>query len=93
MTTTEERIKWLEQKLRQTTGELVQANDRIEALEAALEPFAQTGWMTGEIEHTARTIVAHMHPEREREIILSSDDFKRARDLLALLKGPEEHQP
>ena len=36
MTTTEDRIAWLEQKLRVTTGELVQANDRIEALEAAL---------------------------------------------------------
>ena len=59
------------------------AADRIEALETALKPFAQTGWMTGEIEHTARTIVAHMHPEREREIILSSDDFKRASVALA----------
>jgi len=36
MTTTEERIAWLEQELRVTTGELVQANDRIEQLEAAL---------------------------------------------------------
>ena len=34
--TTEARIVWLEQRLRITTGELVQANDRIEALEEAL---------------------------------------------------------
>ena len=37
------RIEWLEQRLRETTGELVQANDRIEALEAALRPFAEFG--------------------------------------------------
>jgi hypothetical protein len=42
MTTTEERIAWLEQRLRETAGELVQANDRIEALEAALLPAKNT---------------------------------------------------
>jgi hypothetical protein len=36
MTTTEDRIAWLEQRLRQTAGEAVQANDRIDQLEAAL---------------------------------------------------------
>ena len=41
MTTTEDRIAWLEQKLRVTTGELVQANDRIEALEAALREIVE----------------------------------------------------
>ena len=29
-----DRIEWLEQRLRETAGECVQANDRIEALEA-----------------------------------------------------------
>jgi hypothetical protein len=51
-------------------------------LRKALEPFAQTGWLTGDTEHTARTVVAHMHPEREREIILSSEDFRRAKAAL-----------
>jgi hypothetical protein len=35
------RIAWLEQRLRETTGELVQANDRIEALETALQACVQ----------------------------------------------------
>ena len=61
-----------------------------EAMREALEPFAQTGWMTSDTEHTARTIVVHMHPESEREIILSSDDFRRAAAALASLKEPSK---
>ena len=34
------RIEWLEQRLRETTGEAVQANDRIDALEAVLREIA-----------------------------------------------------
>ena len=62
--------------------EVIVAKARIQELEEALRPFAYTGWMKHEIEHTDRTIIAHMHPEREYEIVLSSEDFKRARDLL-----------
>lgn len=54
------------------------ALDREGRLRAALKPFAQTGWMTSDTEHTARTVVAHMHPESQYEIILSSEDFRRA---------------
>jgi len=60
MTTTEERIAWLEQNLRVTTGELVQANDRIEALEAALRVLADpdSDLMASEMEDIAREVLA-----------------------------------
>ena len=51
----------------------------IAALREALKPFTLIGWMTSDTEHTGRTIVAHMHPESNHEIILSSDDFRRAK--------------
>lgn len=52
---------------------------QIASLREALKPFIQIGWMTHDTEHTARTIVAHMHPESRHEIILSSEDFRRAK--------------
>lgn len=72
------------------TSSLTAAEARLRELTEALKPFAKTGWMTGEIEHTARTVVAHMYPGQEYETVLSSDDFKRARDLLAALSQTEE---
>ena len=65
-----------------------------ETLEA-LKPFTLTGWMSSDTEHTARTVVAHMHPEREREIILSSEDFRRAAKVYAALsaQSPLQAQP
>lgn len=51
----------------------------------ALKPFIRTGWMTSDTEHTNRTVIAHMHPEKEREIVLSSDDFYRAAKAYAAL--------
>lgn len=55
--------------------------EALDRASAALKPFAQTGWLTADTEHTARTVVAHMHPEHQYEIILSSDDFRRAREV------------
>jgi len=49
----EARIEWLEQRLRQTTGEAVMANDRIEALETALRKIADMSAETQEAVTTA----------------------------------------
>jgi hypothetical protein len=59
-------------------SEGAEAFDLREEAKAALAPFAHTGWMTPDTTFTARTVIAHMHPERERELHLSSDDFLRA---------------
>lgn len=65
-------------EIRHLKGKINTQAAEIASLRTALKPFAQTGWMTNDTEHTARTIVAHMHPESRYEIILSSDDFRRA---------------
>lgn len=61
-----------------TKSTYVDLRAEIERLLAALKPFAQTGWMTHDTSHTGRTVIAHMHPESDHEIILSSDDFHNA---------------
>jgi hypothetical protein len=66
MTTTEERIAWLEQKLRITTGELVQANDRIEVLEAALRAIER--WDSNEANPASYGGL----PERIRKIVYAA---------------------
>jgi hypothetical protein len=52
------------------------------AMRAALEPFAHTGWMTLDTEHTERTIIAHVHGDSLYELKLSSADFYRAKEAL-----------
>lgn len=68
-------------------GTMLALIDALKVAKEALEPFSSVGWMTSDTEHTGRTIVAHMHPESEREIILSSDDFYRAKFALAALSS------
>jgi hypothetical protein len=53
----------------------------------ALEPFAHTGWMLTETEHTPLTIVAHIHASPRHELKLSSGDFRRAREAYKALGG------
>lgn len=85
----ESKVDVLEKNAREQAKLLADTGRRVGELEGVLLPFAKTGWMTSDIEHTDRTVVAHMHPEREYEIILSSENFKRARDLLAALPKQE----
>jgi hypothetical protein len=52
----------------------------------ALEPFAQTGWMPSAAEHDGLTVIAYVHADSRRELVLSSEDFFRA--AAALPKDP-----
>jgi hypothetical protein len=80
-------IEDAEEQIERLNARVVELLTERDELRKALEPFAQTGWLTGDTEHTARTVVAHMHPEREREIILSSEDFRRAKAALTDERG------
>jgi hypothetical protein len=70
---TDEHTKWLQQRLRETSGELVQANDRIEQLEAALrwiadiEPeYEYHGTLNAQVVRILETARAALAPEQDK---------------------------
>lgn len=68
----------------------------LEKADKALEPFAETYWLTSYTETTAMTVVCHLYGEPLRDITVSSDDFRKAkaaRKALAAMNQPQIATP